>query len=192
MTVKNNNLTLILGSLAALAPTNEIRYYLNGVLVECDKDGNKYMVITNGHYMVFTELRGELADCVSIERNTRAILDVNQLKAMLKAIGKNAVSLTVNNESNVTINQDSGLDGTINCIDGRFPDWRRVNNPIEKAEFTALNADYLVKLMREFKKHSSKKAGFGVMVETADANHASRFTHHVSRWMLKNTRSRLY
>lgn len=171
----NNKLTAILGSLAALAPTNDVRYYLNGVLVEHDKEG-KHLVVTNGHYMVFATLRGALADCVDIPKDTRAILPIGHLKPMLKAVGKGATSLTVIDESSATLYQDTGLDGTFECVDGRFPDWRRVNNPIEKAEFTALNADYLVKLMREFKKHANPKEGYGVKVETTNANHASRFT----------------
>lgn len=179
----NNKLTAILGSLATLAPTNDVRYYLNGVLVEHDKEG-KHLVVTNGHYMVFVTLRGELADCVDILKDTRAILPIGQLKPMLKAVGKGATSLTVVDESSATLYQDTGLDGTFECVDGRFPDWRRVNNPIEKAEFTALNADYLVKLMREFKKHANPKEGYGVKVETTNANYASRFTVNAKEYTI--------
>ena len=101
------------------AAENDVRYYLSGVLFDCDKKGDINLVATDGHRLLLNKIGG--GDKSSKRIVSRRLIDI-------------AVKSTTNYKDDVLINvgdiESSILIGDtafyMKNIDGRYPDYERV------------------------------------------------------------------
>jgi DNA polymerase-3 subunit beta len=102
------------------AATQDVRYYLNGVLVERE-DQNMKLISTDGHRMTVINM-GELHG-----DNTNCIIE-NETITALNAYKRESFNLNFNlaeGEVNFSFNHNRNNLNT-KGIDGKFPDWKRV------------------------------------------------------------------
>ena len=111
-------------ALLIIAPKSDIRYYLNGALLEV-KSGRAWLVATDGHRMLAINLTDGLRDV----RDGQYIIP-RDLLAGAKA--KKGASVTVvldefESDTAARVRIIAGATETAaRTVDGRFPDWRRV------------------------------------------------------------------
>ncbi len=97
------------------AAQKDVRYYLNGVLL--DTDAGK-IVSTDGHRMlIITD------SCLRAEYGRSVIIPRDAIAAALKLAGKACDFVTVTESA---IQLDSGASVAYTPIDARYPDWRQV------------------------------------------------------------------
>lgn len=145
----DKRLNKILTALASLAPTDDVRYFMNGVHVE-----NRRLAVTNGHYLVIVDLTED------IEAYADVILPTRALRSAMKAAGTAPVSL-----SGSTLDTEAVGPIEVGAVEGRFPDVDRIARKRDDAKPAAclLDVGYLAKLSQAIK----KLAGKAVRVETA-------------------------
>lgn len=102
-------------ALLACAAKNDIRFYLNGILIDNSGDNGCLCVATDSHML----LAGK-PDKIEYSEYGKWIVPRNILELALKTKAKDFV-----------IEVGTGMSGYINnlpftCIDGQYPDWRRV------------------------------------------------------------------
>lgn len=119
-----------LKAMSEIAPAKEIRYYLNGVYFECNKESTR-LVATDGHCLGVYEASQE--NILDSAINFIMPLDVIKL---LKVVHKQCEDVTITIERKHETQLDLITDGTIQvaggpaiswkAVDGRFPDYIRV------------------------------------------------------------------
>jgi len=141
--------------LAAFMAKNDIRYYLNGVLVEKAPQGGVFLVATNGHQLIAIHDKDG-----SIEGQNQAVLSISAgLITSAKKCGDGTSSMYGKYKvlvSGARIMVAADLDGYTElfiqpgkCIvEGNFPKWRTVIPDFAKLkrgcmEFNDMNAVYL-------------------------------------------------
>lgn len=135
----------------------DVRYYLNGILVEPAEHG-AFLVATEGHLMAVVYSAAARAD-------KQRILDVSDDMARacreLKSASL-ASKITIEDEKARAIVADATGEHFIKpgkpFIDGKYPDWRRVIPTVENLQpgvLSAINGLYLAKLKRALPKHLS-------------------------------------
>lgn len=107
---------------------NDVRYYLNGLLVEI-KDGEIHFVATDGHRMATTQVasEGEGLELVS-DTETSVIIPRKTVLELLKLLGDDSdgnVQISFN-DTHIRFTMNESLQLTSKLIDGKFPDWRAV------------------------------------------------------------------
>lgn len=127
------------------AGTKDIRYYLNGLMVEIHRD-RTFLVSTDGHRM--SVYRTEGGDASAPAGGAQFIIPDDLCKRVGKAPrhGAEWVELSIDEETQrVTLAVD-GAEFTGQCIEGKFPDWRRVMPacaPGDSTEPGQFNTDYI-------------------------------------------------
>ena len=159
-------------AVAYAMPSKDIRYYLNGMLVE-HNGAETRLVCTDGHRLhacIVKHKDGELLPGV-----VSFIVPAGIVKAMVKAkpaFRRQAVAFDIAVDgANLSINMPDGTATHCKPIDGKFPDYRRVI-PVEfSGECAQYNPSYMADaeagacawLERENAKpcfcHNGKKAG---------------------------------
>lgn len=141
--------------LAAFMAKQDIRYYLNGVLVEKAPQGGVFLVATDGHQLIAIHDKDG-----SIEGQTQAVLSISAgLVSAAKKCGESGTIQSVPYKvlvSGARIMVASDFDSYIElfiqpgkCIvEGNFPKWRAVIPDFAKLkrgcmEFNDMNAIYL-------------------------------------------------
>lgn len=135
----------IFKAIASFAPTNDIRFYLNGVLLEVT-DTAIYIVATNGHTLAVSKVANNPLDtpdgpvAASVTRFIINAHDVAQL-AKLKQ-GNIEIQLpqaatpdaTTQRTIQVRMYAHNMPPMTVQCteLEGRFPDWMRVTNAYKR------------------------------------------------------------
>lgn len=108
-----------------IAAKNDVRYYLNGVLIECSATESR-IVATDGHVLCAIkseapqQFEGEPMQSLIIPRDVVAKIKKPTRRAVLPSF----VVLAYDGKTG-TLTVDGSPD-TFRPIDGRFPDWRRV------------------------------------------------------------------
>lgn len=119
VTVPHNTLR----ALALIAPKADVRFYLNGILIDTSTPGRVMLVACDGHRaLIVGNVRcdGEIAPgqfIVPIEAITSA-----------KPVRKDPITIDVEPVDSIIAKYTvtGKLTGTGRTIDGRFPDWRRI------------------------------------------------------------------
>lgn len=100
----------------------DVRYYLNGLLIALRPDGIR-CVATDGHRLALSETAVELA----LEQTVEAIVPrkaIMELAKLLDSASESAIALQLaHNHMRIEL---PGLKFTTKLIDGRFPDYERV------------------------------------------------------------------
>jgi DNA polymerase-3 subunit beta len=137
-------------ALKVIAPTNDVRYYLNGIALEVFKREAR-LVATDGHRVLVHRLEQDHEDLAA---PIKIIIPL----ALLASIKKKGVveivigdAETYSEVSNVTVTQ-LGVTVSGRTIDGQLPDWRRVIPAGEPSGQPAqFNAEYLGDLAKIYK-----------------------------------------
>lgn len=108
------------------APKLDVRYYLNGVLLDVTEEETT-LVATDGHRLHKVLLAGKASFDLP---EGQWILDHEALTRVLRAIKPRVkdqydVKVMEDGLGNITFLAPD-VDSTIRCIDGKYPDWRRV------------------------------------------------------------------
>lgn len=133
--------TSLLGGAYKTAAKNDVRYYLNGVLVEFNDDRNT-VVGTDGHVMSVYTHGARPADTHVAEAGS-VIIPGEAIETLLKgAASKWAEFTTLTTNDGVTWTAMMGGRKTgvaFQPVDGRYPDWRKVlpnpDNAVESSRY---------------------------------------------------------
>ena len=112
------------------AAKNDIRYYLNGVMVR-----NGEMAATNGHMVLMVKSE-------SIKSDGEYIIDNGTLKMLLTAHKGIKGDTRIEVVDSVAITGNSKI--SITPVDGKFPDVNRVIPQEPSGEIAHFNAEYLL------------------------------------------------
>ena len=131
-------------AVASFRPKGDIRFYLNGVLLEVTPNNNMYLVATNGHAVCVADL-GKLRTAGVAPHSTsvepfRFIIDAQLSEAVeILESAKNAelefeIPGPQSRRINATIKSLKKGSQTIVCpgIEGTYPDWQRVVHSYKK------------------------------------------------------------
>jgi len=147
-----------LAAVARFAAKDDIRYYLNGVLVEVHAN-IAYLVGTDGHTLAVARIA---RDGENMAGQGSAILP-RELVEKIKAKGNHglALVLSVGEDGQCTLN-DCGTRTTSGAIDGKFPDWRRVIPRKVSGEAQFLQPDFLARCKKAAEDLGSKTGNFAL------------------------------
>ena len=128
------------------AAKQDIRYYLNGILLEAAVNGDLHIVATDGHRAFIGRIAGGAA---SWPEFTSLIIPTDAIKAAAK---KGDITLA-------SAGARYALGSTLfDAIDGRFPDWRRiVPRGAAQPNEDDWNADYLADAQTALRMWSGRK-----------------------------------
>lgn len=120
--IQENTLKQLLDRTEFAMAHQDVRYYLNGLLVVLRPDGVR-CVATDGHRLALSDATAELA----LEQTVQAIVPrkaIVELVKLLDANGESSIALQLSrNHMRIEL---PGLKFTTKLIDGRFPDYERV------------------------------------------------------------------
>lgn len=169
-------LTLSPAALAIAAPfmaKKDVRYYLNGALVEANPAGGAFVVATDGHALIVVRDAAAV-----VPADTKLILPRDFVAAVLKHAGTSPVALTLGDELAVTF-AARGMTLSDTLIDGRFPDWRAVvpASPLSGDEAT-FNPDLIARIAKSgdgARKHAGAGKYVGMKLIGNGADRSSAF-----------------
>ncbi len=143
----------LLNACNVVAPTKDVRFYLNGVAVHTCHETGKLAAFsaTDGHSLILVTVNKE----ISLHQCNATVLSKNDIKL----INVKYPRLDVNGLDGVTVDQLKDILSECEKIDGRYPDIMRVL-PKEgrKADFEniGLNVEYLGNI---YKIHTQARKG---------------------------------
>lgn len=133
----------------------DVRYYLNGILIEPAERG-AFLVATEGHAMAVVHSETAFAD-------KQRILDIpdDMARACRELKSASLVSKIIieHEKARATVSDQTGehyIKPGNAFIDGKYPEWRRVIPTVENLRpglHSAINSMYLAKLKRALPKH---------------------------------------
>ena len=139
----SNDLKRLLNKTQFCMATQDVRYYLNGLLIEIN-DGNLIAVATDGHRMA-TSSNPINYEQEEITRNILPRKAVTELAKILRDEG-DAIEVTLGSSS-LRI-KDKGMDFSSKLIDGKFPDYERVFPQGSPSEMLVSKEDFQSALSR--------------------------------------------
>tara|TARA_Y100000590_G_scaffold133925_2_gene153172 strand:+ start:1630 stop:2736 length:1107 start_codon:yes stop_codon:yes gene_type:complete len=112
----------LLSKTAFCMASQDVRYYLNGLLIEY-KSGEINAVATDGHRLALASVN--LEDC-NLPEGQRQIIPRKAVLELSKILneGKSEIKISLGNSSLRV--EDEGLDFATKLIDGKFPDYEKV------------------------------------------------------------------
>jgi len=122
------------------AAKNDIRYYLNGINVECHRTV-AYLTATNGHFLGICRVERDSEDC-----GTGSFILPREVLEKIKPTGKWAadlVTVTVDGDRFTIADAIAGTETRGAVVEGTFPDWRRVIPDKVSGESAQYSAEYL-------------------------------------------------
>lgn len=148
------------------AAKNDVRHYLNGVLVECHRNV-AYLVATNGHFLGICRTERAEDDC-----GTGAVILPREVLERIKSgkrLAADVVTLTVeqpdSGASRFTLaDAIEATEISGQTIDGSFPDWRRVIPDKVSGEAAQYSAEYLALMVKAAADLGYKGAGNGYSI----------------------------
>lgn len=127
----------------------DIRYYLNGVLVEKVETGGCILVATNGHILVAMHSPGAYISKTQIlavsDGLTDALRKDSNFQLTVEVTGEKGLAKLTGPAGDVFIQPRETF------IDGKYPEWRNVVPAVENLEpglTSAISAEYLATLKR--------------------------------------------
>ena len=137
-------------ALKVIAPTNDVRYYLNGIALEVFKREARLVATDGARVLVHRLDQGheDLAEPIKIIIPIALLASIKKKGVVEIVIGDAEKDTEVRD---VTVTQ-LGVAFSGRTIDGRFPDWRRVIPAGEPSGQPAqFNAEYLGDLAKVYK-----------------------------------------
>jgi DNA polymerase-3 subunit beta len=140
-----------LRALANLAAKDDIRYYLNGLLIEANETTTR-IVATNGHVMgIYDNTEQEN------ETSARFIIPIDAVEMLKPAKNKlDSVCITIerNDAGEVlrgVLTVIGGASVNFNAVSGSFPDYTRVVPDTVTGETAQFNPDYIADFKKAYK-----------------------------------------
>jgi DNA polymerase-3 subunit beta len=152
-------------ALLHFAAKKDIRYYLQGVQIEQGETGT-YAVATNGHFLAVARIDTKAQAPASV------IVGSDYLATAIKGNKLDFITLDVDGPK-VTIKTGAN-EVTVQAVDGRYPDWRRVIRAPQTGEQAYFNPEYLAtvqKAAREY--HGTKNAFYHVAQNGTNVGHCA-------------------
>jgi hypothetical protein len=135
-------------TLAALHPftaVKDVRYYLDGVLIEPDPVGGAVAVATNGHVMlVVNDFEGECEAPVIVQFESTLATQMKKKDAGIATISRIAPD-----SPQLQISLANGFAGPAQLVDGKYPDYKAVM-PAELAREPRAQVHYGSNLLAAF------------------------------------------
>ena len=133
-----------LRALTVLAAKDDIRYYLNGVLIEYSPTTTR-VVATNGHVM------GIYNDAQENEGSGSFIIPRSALDLLKPANKLDQVCITREGTGAGSISVIGGASVNFTAVDGKFPDYVRVIPDKVTGEVAQFNPDYIADFKKAYK-----------------------------------------
>jgi len=150
-TLPQNKLKVLLDSTAFAMAQQDVRYYLNGILVELSADLIK-LVATDGHRLALSEFKTSIE--VSSDRQIiiprKGVLELSRLLDNSDSPAKIGLS-----QNHIRVETES-LVFTSKLIDGKFPDYKRVI-PVDGNKVLEVNRESLKNSMNRIAILSNEK-----------------------------------
>jgi DNA polymerase-3 subunit beta len=127
----------------------DIRYYLNGILIEKGPDNRPLIIATDGHRLVAMidkhgELSDDMPDQVIIQFSAETLRAAKQAKNLDKPIFIESIDTHGGNVTNLINVNISGIQTCDSkTIDGTYPDWRRISVNNKEPGNGWFNASYV-------------------------------------------------
>jgi DNA polymerase III subunit beta len=161
--IPQKNLKLLIDKTAFAMAQQDVRYYLNGLLMELSKDFFR-LVATDGHRLALSEYEGEnnitTEEQIIIPR--KGILELARLLSNTDELAEVKIS---NNHIRVETKQ---FTFTSKLIDGKFPDYNRVI-PLDGNKTLSVNRDLLKQSLHRISILSNEKYR-GIRLTLGDNN----------------------
>lgn len=123
-----------------IAPKNDTRFYLNGVLIEVTENGRFYAA-TDGHKLVVIREARQETDAIGQWILPRDVILGIKLQKSGRSVLETAEFNQENGKASITY---CGTETRFGLVDGMFPDWRRVVPSKTSGDVAQFNPDYLV------------------------------------------------
>ena len=121
-----------------IAPKDDVRYYLNGILLEIT-DKARFYAATDGHKMVVIREARQEGD-----QSGQWILP-RDIVLGIKISKRPAIDIAEFNQENGKASiKYCGTETSFGLIEGKFPEWRKVIPVSTSGEIAQFNPDYLV------------------------------------------------
>ena len=146
------DLKLLIDKTAFAMAQQDVRYYLNGLLMELFKDGLR-IVATDGHRLALSEYRGDLA----VNQDKQLIIPrkgVLELSRLLNPSSADLISITIS-QNHIRVESDD-LIFTSKLIDGKYPDYNRVI-PLDGNKIMTVNRQLLKNALQRISILSNEK-----------------------------------
>lgn len=147
---------------ATCKAVDDIRYYLNGVLIEPRAEGGVYMVGTDGHrMMVVIDESGSIdqARIIRVEKDTLKRIpkigyDNPTMRAVAASVANGQTLCLIGADEDTVHIQTEGLE-----IDGTFPNWRKASQ-VKQNAMAKHTGVFNFRLLADVKKAFSKDIYF--------------------------------
>jgi DNA polymerase-3 subunit beta len=134
-------------ALLTIVPTNDVRYYLNGIKLDAIEN-ELSLTATDGCRLAIIKMSSAFGFTKECHDNVSVILDRSSVKAFISgASSKTSLRISIDVNGNVYGYRDGTTEFKFGVIEGRYPDVARVipkdNRTTEIDEGIGLNGDYL-------------------------------------------------
>lgn len=135
--IPQKQLKLLIDKTAFAMAQQDVRYYLNGMLLEIKPEGIK-LVATDGHRLALSEYENAL----DISNQKQLIIPRKGVLELARLLSNSQESATVKLSQNHIRVETSDLVFTSKLIDGKFPDYNRVI-PVDGNRIMTVNRELL-------------------------------------------------
>ena len=152
-------------ALLHFAAKKDIRYYLQGVQIEQGETGT-YAVATNGHFLAVARIDTQAQAPASM------IVGSDHLAAAIKGNKLDFITLDVVAAYKVTI-KTGASEVTVQTLDGRYPDWRRVIRAPQSGEQAYFDPDYSATVQKAAREYHGNKSLYHVAQNGNSVGHCA-------------------
>lgn len=151
-------------ALLHFAAKKDIRYYLQGVQIEQCETGT-FAVATNGHFLAVARIDTQAQVPASV------IVGSDHLSAAIKGNKLDFITLDVDG-TKVTI-KTGASEVTVQAVDGRYPDWRRVIRAPQSGEQAYFDPDYSATVQKAAREYHGNKSLYHVAQNGNSVGHCA-------------------
>ena len=159
--INSNKLKSMITQTAFCVATNDVRYYLTGLLIEI-KAGQLAFVATDGHRMAVSKTRVENAKDMKFIVPLTSVLSLGRLLALNK--NDNDVIITADDKQ-VFVNVNENVTMSSKLIDGNYPDWEMVIPTTSEIELPLVTQDFKQAITRASILSNEKYKGLSLKIE---------------------------
>ena len=123
LSLESKTLKRLLNKTAFCMASQDVRYYLNGLLVEY-KDGNINAVATDGHRLALAT--SQLKEIIKEAEGKRQIIPRKAVLELAKILREDNSNINLSFGNSSLRIKDINLDFSTKLIDGKFPDYEKV------------------------------------------------------------------
>lgn len=150
-------------ALLHFAAKKDIRYYLQGVQIEQGETGT-FAVATNGHFIAIARIDTQAQAPASV------IVGSDHLAAAIKG-AKGAAMIDVDGPK--VLIKTGASEVTVQAVDGRYPDWRRVIRAPQTGEQAYFDPDYSATVQKAAREYHGNKALYHVAQNGNSVGHCA-------------------